>query len=421
MQPAPVSGPLTGRQRADVAVIGAGPAGVAAAVTAARAGLETVLVDKARFPRDKCCGDGLTTSALRLLQHLGLDPAVVPSWTVADAAWVRSPSGRVVELPMPAGRGQFAAVARRADLDAALVDQARSAGVKVHDGHGLAGVASGDGTSVELDVEGLGTLMATYVVGADGMWSPLRRHLGLAPPGYLGEWHAFRQYFTGVTGNAAERLWVWFEPDLLPGYAWSFPLAGGRANVGFGVLRGGGRRIQAMKATWAELVERPHIRAALGPHATPEAPHKAWPIPARIDGMLLGRGRVLFAGDAAAASDPMTGEGIGQALLTGILAAEAVAAAGPSRPALAQARYEAAVHRELVPDHRMAVALGKVLRSELGARGAVRAAGLTPWTRRNFARWLFEDEPRAVALTPRRWHREFLDRPGAYAEAVPRV
>ena len=171
-----------------------------------------------------------------------------------------------------------------------------------------------------------------------------------------------------------------------------------------------------MKATWTELVERPHIREALGPRASAEAPHKAWPIPARIDQAVLGRGRALFVGDAAAASDPMTGEGIGQALLTGILAAKAVAAAGPAQPALAQAHYEAAVHHELVADHRMSVTLGKVLRSELGARGAVRAAGLTPWTRKNFARWLFEDEPRAVVLTPSRWHRHFLDRSGAYVD-----
>ena len=84
---------------------------------------------------------------------------------------------------------------------------------------------------------------------------------------------------------------------------------------------------------------------------------------------------------------------------------------GPHSP---RPRYEQAVHRELVADHRMSVALGKVLKSELGARGAVRAAGLSPWTRRNFGRWLFEDEPRGVLLTPRRWHRHFLDRAGAY-------
>ena len=83
------------------------------------------------------------------------------------------------------------------------------------------------------------------------MWSPLRKLLGLATPGYLGEWHAFRQYFHQTTGPASRRLWVWFEPDLLPGYAWSFPLPDGRANVGFGVLRGRGRRTQDMKAAVA--------------------------------------------------------------------------------------------------------------------------------------------------------------------------
>src|SRR6476469_5015187 len=107
---------------ADVVVVGGGPAGSAAAITLARAGREVLLVDKARFPRDKCCGDGLTTGALRHLEGLGLDPTTVPSWQTVDATWVRSPSGRVVELPFPQGQGQFGAVARRQELDAALVD-----------------------------------------------------------------------------------------------------------------------------------------------------------------------------------------------------------------------------------------------------------------------------------------------------------
>ncbi len=397
----------------DLVVVGAGPAGVAAAVTAARAGLDVVLVDKAPFPRDKCCGDGLTTGALRLLEELGLEPAKVPSWTVADAAWVRSPSGRVVEFPLPEGHGQYAAIAPRLELDLALIDLARAAGVEVHDGHGLLS-ATMDHERATVEIDGLGRIDARYVVGADGMWSPLRKHLGLAPAGYLGEWHAFRQYFSGITGTAADRLWVWFEPDLLPGYAWSFPLPDGRANVGFGVRRGRDRRIQDMKRTWPELLERPHIRHALGPDAQADAPHKAWPIPARIDRALLGTGRALFVGDAAAATDALTGEGIGQALLTGIRATEAIVGAGRAQPEQAQARYAAAVRRELMADHRMSSALGRVLRHERGARGAVRVAGLTGWTRRNFGRWLFEDEPRAIALTPGRWHRRFLDRPGAY-------
>ena len=124
---------------------------------------------------------------------------------------------------------------------------------------------------------------------------------------------------------------------------------------------------------------------------------------------------MLFVGDAAAATDVMTGEGIGQALLTGRVAAEAIIAAGATRPADAGALYEQEVRHHLVADHKMSLALGKVLAKEWGARGAIRVvAGSGTWGRRNFARWMFEDEPRAVALTPSRWHRHFLKQPGAY-------
>ena len=399
----------------DVIVVGGGPGGVAAAIELARAGRDVVLLDKARFPRDKCCGDGLTTGALRLLERLGLDPASVPGWQVVDEAWVRSPSGRTVGFPLPTGLGQFAAVVPRVALDSALIDRARADGVKVYDGHAFVGVPSELPDRVVVDVDALGPVAGRYLVAADGMWSPVRKALGLATPGYLGEWHAFRQYFDGVTGSAADRLWVWFEPDLLPGYAWSFPLPGGRANVGFGVQRDGDRRVRDMKALWPELLARPHIAEALGPSAVAAAPHKAWPIPARIDQAVLARGRVLFVGDAAGACDPLTGEGIGQALLTGTLAAHAILDAGALAPELAASGYRRAVAEDWLPDHRMAALLSRVLQSDGVARGAIRLAGASDWTRRSFGRWLFEDEPRAAAVTPRRWHRRFLTRPGAYA------
>ncbi len=88
---------------------------------------------------------------------------------------------------------------------------------------------------------------ARYVIAADGMWSATRKALGIGEAGYLGEWHAFRQYARNVDGPAAERLIVWFEPELLPGYMWSFPLPNGRVNIGFGVQRDGVRRVQDMK------------------------------------------------------------------------------------------------------------------------------------------------------------------------------
>ena len=152
----------------------------------------------------------------------------------------------------------------------------------------------------------------------------------------------------------------------------------------------------------------------LGSDAVADAPHRAWPIPARIDGVMLTAGRALFVGDAAAATDPMTGEGIAQALLTGRLAAEVIAATGPSRPGLAAARYERSVRRALVADHRMSALLGRALKHRKGARGAVRVAGSSAWTRRNFARWLFEDYPRAAVVTPHRWRRGMFTGPGAF-------
>jgi flavin-dependent dehydrogenase len=127
----------------------------------------------------------------------------------------------------------------------ALVDLARAAGAKVHDGHALTGAHQHDG-HVVAEVAGLGEVRARYAIGADGMWSPLRKALGVAEAGYLGEWHAFRQYLR-VPGRAAGEMWVWFEEDLLPGYAWSFPLPGGRANVGFGIRRQAGRPVAHMK------------------------------------------------------------------------------------------------------------------------------------------------------------------------------
>ena len=397
----------------DLVIVGGGPAGSAAAITAARSGLSVLLVDRATFPRDKCCGDGLTALALRLGEGLGLDPLLILGWQTVEDLVIHPPGGRSTRYPLPRGDGLYAAVVPRMQYDAALLDLARSAGADVRDGHGLTGITV-DGDVATLEVEGLGTIRATTVVAADGMWSPTRKLLGLATSGYRGEWQAFRQYVADV-GPAAADLHVWFEPDLLPGYAWSFPLPGGRANVGFGVLRGGQVAVGDTGQIWDGLMDRPAIRAVLGDNARPEGRRSAWPIPARVDAAVLDHGPVLFVGDAASASDALTGEGIGQALQTGILAAEAARAGGTA--AEVASTYARSVRRDLVADHTMSVALQGMLASPAGARMALWATALVPWTRRNFARWLFEDYPRALLATPRRWKRGSLSAPGAYADS----
>jgi menaquinone-9 beta-reductase len=397
----------------DVLVVGAGPAGTAAGITLRRAGRDVLVVDKATFPRDKCCGDGLTTLALRELDALGLEPASVEGWFDVDAAWLRSPSGRAICLPLPA-TGRYAAVAPRLELDNALVELARRTGVDVRDGHGFGGIDAVTPDHLDAAVDGIGTVRCRYVVAADGMWSPVRKAAGATIEGYRGEWHAFRQYAGNVTGPAASELIVWFDGDLLPGYAWSFPLAGNRVNIGFGVLRDGRHKVGDMAELWHDILAREHVRKALGERFELEGRHTAWPIPARVDSIGLTSGRVLFVGDAAAANDVMTGEGIGQALLTGRLAAEAIAG-GAEGPGDVVARYEAAVAHHLFADHRMSKLLGRVLAHPRGTRASLAIVAKSgAWGRRNFARWMFEDEPRAIVLTPKRWHRRFLKQPGAY-------
>ena len=388
-------------ERVDVVVVGAGPAGSAAAISAVDRGLRVVCVDKARFPRDKTCGDGLTANALRLLEELGVSAGDLLS---AQPAFVSetvlvSPSGRKAVLPIPTD-GAHAAVVSRRELDAALVAVARRRGVEIREDCTV-GEVKQDRDGVELTLVDGSVLAASFVVAADGHWSSVRRALEPDGPRDLGEWHAVRQYFDGVD---EDRLWVIFERDLLPGYAWVFPLPGGRANVGFGVLRADGRSGRELKELWPALLERPALRDVLGPDARPSEAVHAWPIPTRYEPARLMQGRVLFAGDAAGVVDPMTGEGIAQAIETGMLAAQAIATG---------ADYRRLVHRRLGRDLRFAGLLQKILRRPLGARAAIRVADLTPWTRRNFARWMWEDYPRALLATPDRWHRGVFTAAGA--------
>jgi len=191
----------------DVLVVGAGPGGIAAAITASRWGLSVACVDKASFPRDKTCGDGLTAGALRALEALGLsyDAFVAIDAAIVCETVLVSPSGRRVTLPLPTD-GLHAAVIARRDLDAALVALARRRGVDVREQCPVEKLAMHDDEIEVLLGDGT-SLRAHHVIAADGHWSTVRRALEPDSPRDLGDWHAARQYFTGVDDD---RLWVFF-------------------------------------------------------------------------------------------------------------------------------------------------------------------------------------------------------------------
>ena len=417
----------------DLAVVGAGPTGAAATYWGARAGLSVAMIDKADFPRDKTCGDGLTAAALRELAALGID--------VRDAAQTITrtelvgPFGARAELPLDEGlrAGAItAAVMRRVEFDTMLADHAVRAGVKLIPNTTMRAIAAGaESVALHLDGESApSTLTARWVIGADGAHSGVRRQTYERESRRLPGMQAVRQY-VDAPGLDPELLSVYFSPELLPGYGWIFPVPGGGANIGLGVHRDpavmgrvcaaaltnekGHVALGGLGDLYRSFLARPDVIERIGTHAAGESRMAAWPIPADPSLAHIGTGRVLLAGDAARLADPMTGEGIGQGLISARLAATHVARAIRGAGVVdAQTGYRNDLERELGRDLRFAAGMLKVMRHRKGIEWGLRLAARNAWTRRNVARWMFEDYPRAQLFTPGRWREHSMSGRGAY-------
>ena len=294
----------------DVVVVGAGPAGAAAALAARRAApaARVLLLDRADFPRDKVCGDGIAPEALDVLERLGVDPAVLTDgFAPVPRLRMRSPGGAAVERAMH----RPAHTVPRQVLDARILDAALAAGAELRR-HQVRRLTD-DGGRVEID----GELTADVVIGADGAESVVRRALGLAPnrPDRMAV--ALRGYAPELPGQRGVQVIATTE-QRWPAYAWSFPLGDGRANVGYGELVSAG-------ASRTALVEGLH---RLLPGVEPDG-LRAHRLPLSTQRPRQPDGRVLLAGDAASLINPLTGEGIFYAVLSGGLAG-AAAVAGAS-------------------------------------------------------------------------------------------
>ncbi|MGY1688935.1 NAD(P)/FAD-dependent oxidoreductase [Geodermatophilus sp. SYSU D01105] len=336
-------------ERWDVVVVGGGPAGAAAALAVLRTGASVLVVDRAEFPRDKVCGDGVAPEALDVLAHLGVDPAqlVAGSPPVPRLA-LRSPGGATVDR----ATARPSHVVPRAVLDDRLLRVALDRGARFRR-HVVRTLRSDpDGVTVD------GTIRASVVVGADGAESVVRRALGLPThrPDRLAV--AIRGYAPELPGQAGTQLLVTTE-QRWPAYAWSFPLGDGRANVGYGELVSGG-------ATRAALVDGLH---RLLPGVAPGS-LRAHRLPLSTGRPRLPDGRVLLAGDAAGLVNPLTGEGIFYAVLSGALAGVA-AGAGPR----AGERYRVMLDRRLAGHLRSSSLASALSRWPAVMDAAFRAAG----------------------------------------------
>jgi geranylgeranyl reductase family protein len=320
-----------------LAIVGAGPAGAAAAlsVLALRPDADVLLLDAAAFPRDKTCGDGISAHVLELLDRLGV-PA--DSWAGPPVRGMRltSPGGRVVARRCARPNR----VIPRAVFDARLVAAATAAGARLvqHRVRGLRVLAD----RVVLDDR----WSARVVIGADGANSTVRRLLGAPRSPQSSVAVAVRGYAPTVLDPDA--LVIEFARGRRPAYAWSFPLGEGTSNVGFGVFdhRGGGSRKDLLAELARLLPGHPPDPATVRGHRLPLSTGPRW----HPDG------RVLLAGDAAALVNPLTGEGIYDAVASGALAGRA-ALRGPD----AGAAHRAAMHVTFGRHHRHTALLARLV------------------------------------------------------------
>ena len=310
----------------DVVVVGAGPAGSAAAISLAERGWRVLLVDKATFPRDKVCGDFVSPRSLAVLSALGC-------WDELRRVQPREIRRSMVHLngqmissgPMPQAGDLpgFGLVIRRTVLDEIIFRRAATAGASVVEGFTATGLdVHADGARVHgHGPAGPVTLDARLVIVADGARSRLAAGLGVTPIDGQRDLFALRAYYRDVP-SAPDTTAIFFDADYFPGYAWVFPTGDGGANVGMGMVMDVSRRygINLRERFLRWLDHDPGLRDMLG-GASRHGRVVGWP----LTGYLGDHGnygeRVLVVGDAGRFIDPINGEGIHTALESARLAA----------------------------------------------------------------------------------------------------
>jgi geranylgeranyl reductase family protein len=338
---------------ADVIVVGGGPSGSTAAYYLAQAGLNVLLIEKSRFPRDKVCGDGLTPRAVKSLIAMGVDVS-------EEAGWLRNKGLRVIgggmrlELDWPelSSWPGYGLVRTRASLDEQLARRAQAAGAKLLEGttvtgpllddNGqIVGVETTAGTeeesktrsrsdNAEREHGATAVYRARVVVAADGNSSRLSIAMGLRKRDDRPMGVAVRTYYTSPRHEddyLESWLDLWDGNRLLPGYGWIFGMGDGTSNVGLGMLNTSDafgktdyrdllkRWLKSMPEEWGYVEENrtEPVRGAALPMGFNRTPHYH-------KGLLL-------AGDAAGLVNPFNGEGIAYAMESGELLARVVAQA----------------------------------------------------------------------------------------------
>jgi geranylgeranyl reductase family protein len=355
--------PAATAEAADVIVVGAGPAGSTVAYYLASVGLDVLVLEKSRFPREKVCGDGLTPRAVKALTGMGVPIRAEDGWLRNKGLRIIGGGGRIeMDWPDLSSYPGYGLVRTRTDFDEILARHAERAGARLIEGCNVTGPLLNDRTGAIIGVTaqdaGAGKdappreYKARLVVAADGNSSRLSVSMGLRKRDDRPLGVAVRSYYT-TPRHEDDYLEAWLDlwdgDSLLPGYGWIFGMGDGTSNVGLGLLNTSEafqnidyrallrRWLAAMPAEWGFTEENrtQPIRGAALPMGFNRTPHYT-------------RG-LLLAGDSGGMVNPFNGEGIAYAMESGEIAARVITQA-LARPSAASAERVLQAYPRILKD-----------------------------------------------------------------------
>lgn len=319
----------------DVCIIGAGPGGAAAALRLAQLGIPSVLIDKARFPRDKVCGDGMTGRTVAILNRI--DPEIVKTLEkspIQAGSWgVSFLMDNKREFPVPFRKNYKKGedttpcfVSKRIHFDNHLIEMVKKKPlIQLFEGVSIEKheYTEGGGWTVS-DKKGEFQVKTKILIVANGPLSPFVRHVANIKVDPKHNAGAVRAYYKNVKGCHKDNfIELHFLKDYLPGYFWIFPLPNGEANVGFGMLTEtiSKRKVNLEKSLLEIIQNRPGIKERFA-DAELDGKILGFPLPFGSKRHQLSGNGYMLVGDAASLVDPLTGEGIGNAVYSGYIAAD---------------------------------------------------------------------------------------------------